>query len=379
MPEKDYYQILGVDKNASDDEIKKAYRKSALKYHPDRGKDGNETKFKEINEAYQILSDKQKRTNYDQFGQAGVDSGFAGTGGQAGGYGGYENINVDFGNMGDIFDTFFGGDAGFTGRKKTRKQRGSDIELRLKISFEDSYFGKTESISYKRIDSCPACKGGGHAKGAQVQNCKSCNGSGKQQVTHDTMMGRFTQVTTCRTCKGKGKSYDKPCTKCYGEGLAKIIKNIDLEIPSGITSKSTLRVSDGGNKGADNGNFGDLFIEIQIQDHKQFTRNNNNIILEATIPLTSAVLGTTIDIPTMEKEVELKIPTGTQSGQKFKLRGKGFASIHGRDRGDQIVIIDIEIPKKLSREEKKLYTELSELQGSKKDSTFENIKKGFGL
>ncbi|MFH1749365.1 MAG: molecular chaperone DnaJ [bacterium] len=379
MPEKDYYQILGVDKNASDDEIKKAYRKSALKYHPDRGKDGDEKKFKEINGAYQVLSDKQKRSSYDQFGEAGVDSGFASGNGPVGGYGGYENINVDFGNLGDIFDTFFGGDAGFTGQKRTRKKRGSDIELSLKISFEDSYFGRTESISYKRIDVCPACNGKGYAQGARVQNCKTCEGSGKQQVTHDTIMGRFTQVTTCRSCKGKGETYDRPCTKCYGESLAKITKNLDLEIPAGITSKSTLRVSSGGNKGADNGDFGDLFIDVQVQNHKQFIRDGNNIIFESTIPLTSAVLGTTIDIPTMEKEVELKIPAGTQSGQKFKLRAKGFQSMHGKDRGDQIVIINIEIPKKLSREEKELYSQLSEIKNTKSNSTFEHIKSGFGL
>ncbi len=378
MPE-DYYQALGVEKNATDNEIKKAYRKSALKYHPDRGKDGDESKFKEINEAYQVLSDKQKRENYDQFGKAGVNSDFAGGNDQTGAYSGYENINADYGNLGDIFDTFFGGDSGYSGQRRTRKQRGSDIELSLKISFEDSYFGRKESISYKKIDICPSCKGEGHAKGTQVQKCKTCEGSGKQQITHDTIMGRFSQVTTCRTCKGKGKIYDQPCTKCYGESLTKITKNIDLEIPAGITSKSTLRVTDGGNKGADDGSFGDLFIEVQVQDHKYFVRDQNNIIFETSIPLTSAVLGATVDIPTMEKEVELKIPAGTQSGQKFKLRNKGFTNIHDKNRGDQIVITNIEIPKKLSKEEKQLYTNLSEIQNSQKGTTFENIKRGFGL
>lgn len=380
MPE-DYYQILGVDRNASDEEIKKAYRKSALKYHPDRGKDGDEKKFKEINEAYQVLSDKQKRSSYDQFGKAGVDSGFAGNaGGPAGGYAGYENINVDFDNLGDIFNSFFGGDAGFDGRgTRSRKKRGSDIEMRLKISFKDAYFGKTETISYKRIDSCPACSGEGHAKDAKIEDCKTCGGSGKQQITHDTMMGRFTQVTTCRECKGKGKTYDKPCTKCYGEGLTKITKNIDLEIPSGITDNSTLRISNGGNKGADNGNYGDLYIEISIENHPDFVRKDNDIIFEASIPLTAAVLGTTVDIPTMEKPVELKIPSGTQSGQKFKLRGKGFPSVRSSSRGDQIVIIDVEIPKKLNRKQKELYNELSKLERTNPSSTFENIKRGFGL
>lgn len=368
--QKDYYQILGIPKDATDSEIKKAYRKLALKYHPDRGKEGDEQKFKEINEAYQILSDKQKRTAYDQFGTADTGAGFSGQGQ----YPGYENINVDFGNLGDIFETFFGGDAGFSTSGARRKKRGSDIELDLKISFKDAYFGTPENISYKRIDSCPACEGKGHKKDAKVENCKTCGGSGKQQVTHNTIMGRFTQVTTCRSCKGKGKTYDKPCSKCYGEGLAKITKNIDVKIPAGINSGTTLEIASGGNKGADNGTHGNLYIGIEVEKDPEFTRVNNDIIFQKEITLIDAVLGSAVDIPTMEKEIELKIPAGTQSGQKFKISRKGFPTMYGRERGDQIVEIEVGIPKKLSQKEKELYKQLSEIEKSKK-SWFFKIEK----
>jgi molecular chaperone DnaJ len=371
---KDYYDILGISRTATDDEIKKAYRKAALKHHPDRSKDGDETKFKEVNEAYQVLSDKQKRSNYDQFGQAEAP-GFGGGQSYQDGFSGFNNADFDFGNLGDIFENFFSGSAGYsTGR--ARATRGQDIAIGLEISFKDSYFGVTRKIGYPRVDECPSCKGTGHPSDAKVEKCKACEGSGQEKVTQSTFMGSFSQVINCRTCAGKGKSYSKTCVTCYGEGVKRSEREIEVEIPVGVHDGSTLRVKDGGNKGP--GGYGQLYVEIHVKRDSDFVRSDQDIMHELNIDLLEAVLGATIEVPTMNKPVDLKIPAGAQPGQKFRLSGKGFPSINNHTRGDQIVTIRINIPKKLSRQERELYQKLADSK-DRQSSTFGNIKKGLGL
>lgn len=383
---KDYYKILGIDKNAGEAEIKKAYRRLALKYHPDRG-DGDEQKFKEANEAYQVLSDPQKRAAYDQFG---TSEGFAGAGtaGQQGPWGyGPSGVKVDFsgfegfdiGDMGDIFESFFGGGGRGERSYRSSARRGSDIELALKVTFKDAYFGATTHLSYKRVEICPRCEGKGSEPGSKINKCPVCHGTGQERVVQNTFLGSFAQVRTCSRCGGKGKIPSDPCVKCGGSGITKMSKVLEIKIPAGVDSGSTLEISGGGNFNTNGKNPGNLYVLLEVEKDPRFKREGQTILIEKELNLSQAVLGDTIEIPTLEKPIELKIPAGTQSHQKFRIRGKGFSSLDSRTRGDIFVEVIVRIPEKLSREERELFETLARLEKNQNSSTFENFKRGIGL
>jgi len=362
----DYYKILGISKGASDDEIKKAYRKLAHKYHPDKS-GGDEKKFKEINEAYQVLSDKSKRAQYDQFGQ--TFEGGAGPGGGAGGFdfsgfqgfGGQNNGGFEFdfgegGGFGDIFSDIFGG-----GRNGGRKKAGRDIQVDVEISFEEMVRGaKREFDLYKKVE-CDLCQGTGGAPGAKEETCPTCKGSGKIQKTVSSFLGSFSQVSTCQNCQGSGKIFSKKCNKCGGDGRVKENRKISVDIPAGISSGQTISVQGQGEAGEQGARSGDLYVNVFVRPHNEFKREGNNIISVKHISFSQATLGDKISVETIDGSVTMKVPAGTQSGELFRIRDKGVPALRGSSRGDHLVKIIVDIPKKLSREQKNLIEDLRNL------------------
>ena len=351
----DYYKTLGVEKNATETEIKKAYRKLAQQYHPDTGK-GDEKKFKEITEAYEVLGDKQKRAQYDQFGSAGP--GFGGFGGQ--GFGGFDfrNVNVDFGgNFGDIFDTFFGG--GQKAGQKKGPQKGSDIEMVLRIDFEEAVFGITKEIEITRLESCDICKGNGAEPGTELKTCEECSGTGQKVRLQRTPFGQIQTASVCDNCEGAGNIPEKKCKNCRGEG--RVLKNsvIKAKIPAGIHDQAVIRLAGKGEAGPMGGAYGDLFLHISVSPSRDFERIKDDIYSKEHIHLVQAVMGDKIKINTVYGEKELIIPAGTQSESILKLRGMGVAKIGSDTKGDHHVRIIVDIPKKVSGKEKKLYEELA--------------------
>lgn len=363
MPKKDYYEILGVNKNASVDEIKKAYRKLALKYHPDKGgTKEDETKFKEINEAYQILSDPQKRKQYDQFGHAGPTgpageynwSDFAGGGFNTGGF----NVNFeDLGGIGDIFGDMFGG-----GRTR-RTRKGADLETETTIDFADVVGGVEKEIVLDKYYECDKCKGSGAEPGTKVETCKICGGSGQVKKARQTMFGTFAQVVTCDECQGTGKVPEKKCTKCQGVGRVKERRGIKVKIPAGIEDGQTIKLSGKGEAGPVGVPSGDLYLRIRVRPDKRFERNGSDVSSTAEISFPEAALGTTISVETVTGRVKLKIPGGTQSGKTFKLSGKGLPVLHSGRYGDHLVTIQVKTPTRLSRKQKKLLEEFQNDKG----------------
>ncbi len=345
----DLYDILGVRRDASLDEIKKAYRQLAIKYHPDRNKgDKNaEEKFKEINHAYEVLSDPEKRERYDRFGEAGV-----------GGAGAYADAShFDFGDVfgnafGDIFDEFFGGRS--RRRSRTAPRQGSDILFHLNISFEEAYRGVHKEVRITRSGRCAACGGSGAEPGSGSKTCPTCRGAGEVRVSH----GFFQMAQTCPTCRGQGTVIDKPCRTCQGTGFVREDRTIEVTIPAGIDTGQKIRVSGEGNAGNHGGPRGDLYLEVTVSEHPLFVREGNDLYLELPVTYSQLALGASIEVPTMEGKVELKIPAGTQPGTKMRLREKGFPSVHGRGRGDQFVILHLEVPKNLSAKHRKALEEL---------------------
>ncbi len=357
---RDYYDILGVSKSASEEDIKKVYRKLAMQYHPDRASEGNknecEEKFKEISEAYAVLSDKEKRSQYDRFGHAGIDGHyshediFRGVD--------FESIFSDIGFGGSIFDDFFGFDFFGSRQKKSRGFRGSDLRYDLTTDFNDSVKGKEIQLSIPRNETCDNCKGSGSDHGYKPNTCPTCRGTGTVRQSH----GFFSMASSCPTCHGAGKTISHPCKKCRGAGVVKKERKISVNIPAGIEDGTRLKITGEGEAGRQGGSNGDLYIFISVRKHKFFERKENDVYCEVSINIPQAVLGTEIEVETIEgKKVKIKIPTGTQSGRVFRLKSLGFNDIHGYGKGDQLVRVHVEISKKLSSREKQLYMELAKL------------------
>ena len=357
---RDYYEVLGVSKGASEDEIKKAYKKLARKYHPDMnpGDKEAEEKFKEVNEANEVLSDPEKKARYDQFGFAGVDPSYgAGAGGGAYGAGGF-----DFGDLGDIFGSFFGG--GFGGQQRRNgPQRGESIRASVSVSFTEAAFGCEKEITVERSEQCPTCKGNGCAAGTTPEVCPTCHGTGNVQVRRQTPMGVFASTSPCSKCGGTGKIIHQPCPDCHGQGRVRKRRAIKVNIPAGIDDGQTISLRGQGHAGKNGGPNGDLLITIMVQPHEIFRREGTSVFCEAPITFAQAVLGGTLEIPTIDGKVKYDIPEGTQTGSVFRLRGKGIPSLNGRGRGDQYVTVNIETPKNLNKEQKEALKKFSDLLG----------------
>ena len=360
MDKKDYYEVLGLKKGATDAEIKKAYRQMAKKYHPDLNPDNPEAeaKFKEVNEANDVLSDPEKKARYDQFGFAGVDPSYgagAGTGG-SGGFGGFGGFTGGFSSaggvdLGDIFDNIFGG--GFSGGSRTSPnspRRGSDIVVSLSISFMEACKGLVHDIEINRIEECEECGGSGAKKGTQAKTCPDCHGTGKVNVRQQTMFGMM--QSTCSKCMGKGKIIDSPCPKCNGSGVYQKKVTISVNIPAGISDGQTIRLSGKGNAGTNGGPRGDLKVRISVRPDRVFERDGDNIIVEVPLTYTQAALGAEIDIPTIDGTMKYTIPAGTQPGKVFTIRGKGVQHCQRNGRGDELIQVSIEVPTNLNRKQK---------------------------
>ena len=369
---RDYYEVLGVSRGASEDEIKKAYKKMARKYHPDLnpGDKSAEEKFKEVNEAYEVLSDADKKARYDQYGHAGVDPNFG-----AGGFGGGFDGSFDFGDLGDIFGSFFGG--GFGGGRRTNPnapQRGESIRMSIAISFEEAAFGCEKEVTVERYETCDTCHGSGCAPGTSPEVCPDCHGTGTVQVRRQTPMGVFATSAPCAKCGGKGRIIHQPCKDCRGSGMVRKKKTIQASIPAGIDNGQTISIRGQGNAGKNGGPAGDLLITITVRPHELFRREGTSVLCEAPITFTQAVLGAELEIPTIDGKVKYTLPEGTQSGTTFRLKGKGIPSINGRGRGDQYVTVYIETPKNLNKEQKEALKKFAETMG---ESNYEEQKKFF--
>ena len=358
---RDYYEVLGVDKNASEDEIKKAYKKLARKYHPDMnpGDKEAEEKFKEINEANEVLSDPEKKSRYDQFGFAGVDPNY-GAGAGGGAYGG----GFDFGDLGDIFGSFFGG--GFGGgqrRSPNAPQRGESIRASVSIDFTEAAFGCEKEVTLERSEQCATCGGNGCAPGTTPEICPDCRGSGTVQTRRQTPMGVFASTSPCRKCGGTGRIIHQPCPDCRGSGAVRKRRTIKISIPAGIDHGQTISLRGQGNAGKNGGPAGDLLITVMVRPHELFRRDGTDVFCEAPITFTQAVLGAELEIPTIDGKVKYSIPEGTQTGTVFRLKDKGIPVLNGRGRGDQYVTVTIETPRNLNREQKDALRKFSEALG----------------
>ena len=364
---KDYYKTLGVDKNASKEEIKQAFRKLAHQHHPDKG--GDEKKFKEINEAYSILSNDEKRQQYDQFGSD--FSGFAGQGGMS-----WEDIfrnyqsqgqNVEFdlgdifgggGGFSDIFSQFFGGNGG--GGRRTRKEKGKDIVVDLEITLEEAFSGVAKEINLKKYNICKHCKGTGGEPGSGKKKCSECDGQGQVQQTKRTFFGTFSQVITCSKCFGEGELNEKECKECKGTGRVHEIENIKIDLPAGVDDEQTIKISGKGEAAKKGGISGDLYVRVHLKQHEYFARKRDDLYCDAEIKYSQAILGDKINILTMEGDLQLKIPAGTEAGKMFRLSGKGMPRLNSYGHGDQYVKIHIKVPHKLSRKQEELIEKLKE-------------------
>lgn len=361
MAKRDYYEVLGVSKDASADEIKKAFRRLAIQYHPDK-EGGNEDKFKEVNEAYEILKDSSKRQRYDQFGHAGVGSSAASDGNPFGGFGGGQNVNFDFGDLGlgDIFENFFGGGA----RASQKQRRGRDVEARIEVSFEDAVFGTQVDLVLSLEDTCEHCKGTTVEPGHELKTCPSCQGSGQTVRVAKTIFGNIQQATVCAECKGTGKVPEKVCSHCKGKGTERRDQKITLKVPAGIDDGAVIRLREHGEAVA-NGPKGDLYVNVRVKSHKKFTREGDLILSEEHVSMIDAALGTELDVETVDGPVRMKIPPGTQSGTDFKLSAHGVPHLRSDARGSHIVTIIVDIPTKLSKRQKELLEEFQQEVGKK--------------
>ena len=362
---RDYYEVLGVNKNASYDELKKAYRRLAKKYHPDANPDNKkeaEAKFKEVNEAYENLSDPQKRRMYDQFGHDGP-AGFGG--GPGGGYYSYSTSGFDgfdMGDLGDIFSSFFGG--GFGGRSSSSRQngpiKGADLRYNMEITFEEAYIGVEKEISINREDTCSTCNGTGAKQGSKVETCSMCGGTGQIKQIQTTILGQMQTTRTCTNCHGEGKIIKEPCETCRGKGTVKKQAKIKVKIPAGIDENQTVVLRGEGAPGSKGGPKGDLYITVHIKRHNLYTRQDYNVLCDIPITFTQATLGAELKIPMVDGTFEkFKIPEGTQTGTRFRIRGKGFKAINRNYEGDFVFTVEIQTPKRLSKEQRELLVELA--------------------
>lgn len=364
---RDYYEVLGVSKNATDDELKKAFRKLAKKYHPDANPDNKEEaekKFKEVNEAYETLSDKQKRQMYDQFGFDGPQNFGGGQGGYYSygsgfdGFGGFSDFG-DFGDLGDIFSSFFGGSSSRS-RSSNGVRRGADLKVNLDITFEEAYLGVEKEISINRSETCSSCSGTGAKRGTLPEKCSVCNGTGKIKQVVTTPFGQMATQKVCNVCGGKGKVIKEPCTDCHGKGVVKKSVKLKVKIPEGIDNGQTIVLKGEGEAGTSGGPKGDLYIVIHIKRHNIYTRKSEHVLCDIPITITGAALGTEIEIPMVDGTKEkYRIPEGTQTGTKFTIKNKGFKSVNGNWRGDFVFTVIVQTPKKLTREQRDLLVELA--------------------
>ena len=375
VSKRDYYEVLGVDKNASPEEMKRAYRKLAMKYHPDRnpGDKAAEEKFKELNEAYEVLGSPEKKQMYDQFGHAGVNGNAGGFSGQAG-FGGFEDI------FGDIFDMFGGG---FSGRRRSGPQKGADIRYEMSITFEEAAFGTEKTIEFYKYENCNTCGGSGAKPGTSKTTCSHCKGTGEVRFVQRTALGQIMNVKPCNHCGGEGQIIDTPCSTCEGKGKERKLKKMKVKIPAGVDNGSIIPLRGEGEPGTKGGPYGDLYVVIRVQPHRIFERDGYDIICEIPITFAQAVLGEELEVPTLEGKVKYKIPEGTQSGTVFRLRKRGIQNPRGYGKGDQYVRVIVEVPKNLSDKQKEKLKEFADLGGEdiheKRKTFFEKVKDVFGV
>lgn len=383
---KDYYKILGVSKDATDDELKKAFRKLAKENHPDAqhdeaSKKQAEIKFKEINEAYSVLSDKTKRAQYDRFGSNFEQAGFGGQGGYySNGFGGFDfsgfgngmGVDIDLDDiLGSVFGGGFGG--GFNSSKKQGPTKGADLRYNMNISFEEAAFGTTKQINITRNEKCSTCSGSGAKPGTNPVTCDKCGGKGKVQTTQNTIMGTFSTVKTCDKCGGTGKVIPTPCETCSGKGTIRKTRKIDIKIPAGIDNGQAISLRGEGDAGKKGGPAGDLFVVVNVLSHPIFKRKGYDIYAEVKVPYTKLVLGGTIKVPTLEEDSEINIPEGTQVGSTFKIKDKGIPNIHGKGRGNIEYTINVDIPKRLNEKQREILKQFADLMGEE----VQTKKKGF--
>lgn len=368
---RDYYETLGVERTASAEEIKKAYRKLARQYHPDFNKDDPraEEKFKAINEAYEVLSDPQKRERFDYFGHEAEYDG-AGAGGGFSGFGGFESI----------FEDFFGGLGGFGRRRPPGPEQGKHLRYDLEITLEDAFHGGTKEIRVPRSETCPECQGSRARPGTKPETCAACGGSGQQQITRDTPFGRMVNVQTCLNCSGRGTVVKEPCLACRGQGWIVRERTIEVKIPPGIAHGTRMRIQGGGEAGVRGGPPGDLFVVVAVRRHKLFRREKDDLIYELSLQMALAALGTEVEVPTLDGKTMMKVPEGTQPGTVFRLRGKGMPRLYGRGKGDLRVKVNVVVPKRLTAREKELLSELAQLNapGEKGKGFIDRMKDAFG-
>ena len=372
MAEKrDYYEVLGVGKDASGDDIKKAYRKLARQYHPDVNKAADaEDRFKEVKEAYDVLSDDSKRATYDRYGHVDPNQGMGGAGG------------ADFGGFGDIFDMFFGG--GGRQRDPNAPQRGKDLQYTMTIEFKEAVFGKETEVTIPREENCDTCRGTGAKPGTSAKTCTTCHGTGQQEVVQNTPFGRIANRRVCQACRGTGKIIVDKCNSCHGEGRVRKQRRIKVNIPAGVDDGQQIRISGEGEGGKNGGPAGDLYIVLRVKSHEYFDRNGDDIYLEVPITFAQAALGDEIEVPTLTERVKMKIPAGTQTGKYFRLKGKGVPKLRGMGTGDQHVKVTVVTPTNLTDEQKDLLRQLGGLSSSNPSSSeehhesiFERMKKAF--
>ncbi|KNF09357.1 chaperone protein DnaJ [Gottschalkia purinilytica] len=371
MSKRDYYEVLGVSKSANDQEIKRAYRKLAKQYHPDLNPDNKEAeqKFKEVNEAYEVLSDPQKKSQYDRFGHAGMNG--------QGGFGGFEGFSGNFsGGFGDIFEDIFdmfGGGGGFSNARRTGPRKGADIKIKVDIEFEEAAFGTEKEIKVDRTENCSTCSGTGAKPGTEKQTCSNCNGTGEVQYAQKTPFGQFVRVGVCESCKGTGETIKDPCTKCHGSGKERKSRVLNIKIPAGVDNGSVISLRGEGEAGDKGGPRGDLYVYIEVKPHEIFSREGNDIICEIPISFTQASLGADLEVPSLDGKLRYSIPEGTQTGTIFRLKNKGIPSLKTGRRGDQYVRVVVKVPTKLTDKQRELLKQLAE---ESEESIHEN-KKGF--
>lgn len=361
MSKRDYYEVLGISKDASPDEIKKAFRKLAVKYHPDK-EGGDEAKFKEANEAYEVLKDASKRQRYDQFGHAGVggaSGGGAGGGNPFEGFGGFNGQNVNF-DFGDLFGSFFGNQG------PQQPRRGQDVAVNITLSFDEAVFGVEKEVSVTLDDTCSHCKGNGAEPGHSLKTCDTCKGSGQVNRVMNTMFGQIQQATVCPTCEGRGKVPEKACSVCHGKGVERKHQAVKLKVPAGIDDGATIRLNGRGEALRGGGEKGDLYVNVRVKPHKKFTREGDIILSDQHISMVEAALGADIKVETVDGDLLMKVPAGTQSGTDFKLSGHGVPHLRGEGRGPHIVTVHVDTPTKLSKKQKELLVEFDAPANRKK-------------
>jgi len=369
MAQRDYYEILGVGRNANADELKAAYRKLARQYHPDVNKEPDaEERFKEINEAYAVLSDPEKRGAYDRYGHAGLN-----------GVGMPDFTTIDFS---DIFDEFFGFGTGSRRRSRNNPRRGGDLNYSLVLTFEEAVFGADKEVEITRDELCNTCRGTGAAPGTSPVRCTTCNGQGEVRTVRQTFLGSMVQVTTCPTCNGQGEVISTPCPTCRGRGVERKTVHKVVTVPAGVDNGSQIRLAGEGQPGANGGPNGNVYLEIRVKDHKFFRRRQNDILLDLGINIAQATLGAEVELPTIDGMEKVRIPPGTQPGKIITLRGKGVPSLRGGGRGDQIIVVNVEIPTSLSKEQRKLFEQLAPTMGTEVHpggkSFLEKLKEALG-